>query len=75
MKKDVDKVRKFLNHTVIYWNYMNYEEVKTTLFENFTTISPIYISDSDTEFIVFENNTFDSNVGIHGGAIHINHQK
>jgi len=58
-----------LNHTVMYLNYINYANTRHVFNDNFTTISPIYIADTDSKYIIFENNTFDSNIGLHGGAV------
>ena len=31
----------------------------------------IYLKDINSDYVIFENNTFDSNIGIHGGCIHM----
>ena len=67
--------KEILNHTVMFFNYLNHEDTRQLLFDNYTTMSPVYISDTDAEYILFENNSFDSNVGLHGGAVLIDHQK
>ena len=60
-----------LNHTVQFWNYLDHEQLKSFLFVNFTTQSVIYLKDINSDYVIFENNTFDSNIGIHGGCIHM----
>ena len=75
MKTDNELSKYILNHTVMFFNYINHEETRQVLFDNFTTMSPIYIADTDSKYIVFQNNSFDSNVGLHGGAIQIDHAK
>lgn len=35
------------------------------------TLSPIFIKGINDTHIVIENNTFDNNIGLHGGAVHI----
>lgn len=39
--------------------------------DGFTTQSPMLFSNVESEQIIITGNTFDGNVGIHGGAIHI----
>jgi hypothetical protein len=75
MKFETINAKRLLNHTIMFFNYLKHDSDRQVLSENFTTQSPIYISDHDAEYVLFENNTFDSNIGLHGGAIQINHGK
>ena len=50
---------------------MNYlDESIAAKLKEYETVSPIYLKNVSSH-IVFINNTFDSNIGMHGGAIHI----
>ena len=41
------------------------------LLKGYSNISPIYLRGLQGSYIVFSDNIFDSNIGMHGGAIHI----
>ena len=41
------------------------------MLKGYANISPIYLRGLQGSYIVFSDNTFDSNIGMHGGAIHI----
>jgi len=43
--------------------------------ENYESQSPILLKNIKGSHLVFENNTFDSNIGMHGGSIHIDFQQ
>jgi len=53
----------------MFLNYFDHSEVSKVLLQNYTTQSPIFIQNTESEYIIFENNSFDSNVGLYGGAI------
>jgi hypothetical protein len=50
-------------------------EQHQALRDNYTSQSAIFIKNAKGQHIMFANNTFDSNIGIHGGAIHIDNIK
>jgi len=53
-------------------NYIDPISQYKTLRDEYETISPIYLEDIKGQHIIFKDNSFESNIGIHGGAIHIN---
>ena len=55
-------------------NYFHHFEDQHLIRNNYTHQSAIYIQNPSSEHIIFENNTFDSNVGTIGGAIHVDYQ-
>jgi hypothetical protein len=56
-----------------FFNYLDMEEWHAELRDNYTTQSTIFLKHVGAEHVIIENNTFDSNIGIHGGAIHIDY--
>lgn len=60
-----------VNHTVHYLNYYHPQRDAQLLRDEGETVSPLYLANVNASHILFENNTFDSNVGLHGGAFHI----
>jgi len=56
-----------------FFNYLDMEEWHAELRDNYTTQSTILLKHVRAEHVIIENNTFDSNIGIHGGAIHIDY--
>ena len=52
-------------------NYIDPISQYKTLRDEYETISPIYLADVKGQHIIFKDNTFESSIGIHGGAIHI----
>lgn len=62
---------RLLYHYVHLLNYLEPPLQREILRDNFTSQSAIFLKNIQASHIVFENNTFDSNVGIHGGAIQI----
>ena len=63
-----------LGRQVHFLNYVNPFVVKDRVSDGFCSQSPIYLKNVLGQFVTFENNTFDSNIGIHGGAIHIDNR-
>ena len=63
-----------LQHPLHYLSYMDPEQQHPALRDNYTSQSAILIKNARGSHIVFANNAFDSNIGIHGGAIHIDHR-
>lgn len=55
------------------FNYLDMEKWHAELRDSYTTQSTILLKHVRAEHIIIENNTFDSNIGIHGGAIHIDY--
>ena len=62
------------NHDLHFWNYYDDEIHGRYLKDNFKTESCIFIENVRSKLIVFQDNLFENNIGIHGGAIHINSQ-
>ena len=58
----------------MFFNYFDHRHINTLLKTNFTSQNPIFLQNTDSEFIIFENNSFDSNIGLYGGAILIDNK-
>ena len=59
-------------HNLYFMNYIDPPSQYRTLRDDYETISPIYLGEVRGQHIIFKDNTFESSIGIHGGAIHIN---
>lgn len=59
-----------LGHMLHFLTYFDPSSQSERLKE-YQSISPIFIKNVNASHIVFENNTFDSNIGLTGGAIHL----
>lgn len=64
-----------LHHFVHVLNYLDPMNEHDILRDNYTSQSAIYLKSSKGSHIIFENNTFDSNIGIHGGAIQVDNSQ
>lgn len=54
---------------------MNYFSAEVEhMLESYQSFSTIFIKGLNGTHIIFDNNTFDSNVGLHGGVAHIDLQ-
>ena len=53
------------------FNYYDPELFDKELENHYQSYSPIFINDAKTSYVLFENNTFDNNIGLHGGAVNI----
>jgi len=56
--------------SVIFMNHYHVEN-EGNIQDNYESLSPIYLKETEGSLIVLENNTFQGNVGLFGGAVHI----
>ena len=61
-----------LKHNIHFLNYIDPASQAQILTDKYTSISPIYLENISGEHVIFKDNIFDSNIGIHGGALSIN---
>lgn len=62
---------EILKHDINLFNYYDPMLFDQELETNYQSYSPIFIKDARSSYVLFENNTFDSNIGLHGGAVNI----
>ena len=63
-----------VKHDIHFLNYYDHDKHSEILKKKFKTMSCIFIENTQAKHLVFEGNTFSNNIGLHGGAVHINNQ-
>jgi hypothetical protein len=66
-KNNTSFLKKFVN----FLNYYDPDVQDAELRDNYTTQSPVYIKGSKNEKIIMTDNVFEDNIGLSGGALHI----